>query len=155
MIAWGEASLSDDRVARRFAVLEPEDFFDGRGAYLVEDSPEAHWLVTFYVDGRTLPWGLEPSTSLDGDPTWQRRTDAAIEHAQSHPRGGEETHFAIRDGKLVVLEYVYTGDADTEVPERQRFAREGVCIRPCPALRGFATKTPSCARSGRRPTRIR
>jgi hypothetical protein len=140
VIAWGTALLADDGSPRAFAVLEPEDGGPGRGAYLIEDTEAARWLVSFAADGRTLPWALEPGTSRDSDPAWQVRSDGAVEHAQSHPHGGEELAFALRGGDLVVLEHDYTGDADTEVTERQRFATDGVCDRPCPLLREFTTE---------------
>ena len=36
----------------------------------LEDGADARWLVTFHVDGRTLPWGLPSGASLDGDAPW-------------------------------------------------------------------------------------
>lgn len=140
VIAWGTAQLADDGVARRFAVLEPEDLRHGRGAYVIEDKSDALWLVSFYADGRTVPWALETGATSDADAPWRTLDDRAIEHAQGHPGGGEQVTFALRDGELVVLEHDHIDDVEREVVERQRFAQRGVCREPCPALRGFATE---------------
>jgi len=139
ILAWGTAPIADDDEPRRFAVLDPEEPGKGRGAYLVEDHASARWIVSFSVDGQTSPWAYEPTATRGSDPAWQERGDRAITHAQSHRHGGEELTFALRAGALVVLQHDYTGDAETEVTERRRFADEGVCARPCPALRDFAT----------------
>jgi hypothetical protein len=140
VIAWGEAPLGDDRALRRFAVLEPDDQQDGRGAYLIEAAPDTLWLITFRVDGRTLPWGPMTGESTESDPVWRQRSDRWIDHEQGHHRGGETVHVALRRGRPAVLVYEYTGDADSEVTERRRFARDGVCTEPCPALAGFDTE---------------
>ncbi len=136
VIAWGDAPLAEDDLPRRFAVLEPDDLRYGRGAYLIEEAPGQHWIVSFAMDGRTDLWGLG---ATHDDDTWQHRDDRAIEHAQTHRHGGEELAFALRDDELVVLRHEYVGDADTEVVERQRFAPHDVCLEPCPPLRTFET----------------
>lgn len=139
VIAWGEAPIAEDRRPRRFAVLEPDDLLHDQGAYLVQDRTR-YWLIEFSVDGRTSVWGLEPGEPVDGDARWQRRTDRAIEHAQTHPRGGERLEIALRRGALVVLTHDFLGEEATEVVERQRFADRGVCVDPCPPLAGFSTE---------------
>jgi hypothetical protein len=135
VVGWGTAPLAEDLRPRRFAVLEPDDLTHGRGAYLIEDTRTALWLVTFAIDGRTRPWAVDLA-----DDAWQLRTDGAIAHAQAHPHGSEEMTFALRGHELVVLTHDYLGEGETEVVERQRFATDGVCTEPCPALRGFATE---------------
>jgi hypothetical protein len=140
VVAWGEAPLAADARPRRFAVLEPDEPMHGRGAYLVEDRPGRVWRISFRVDGRTLIWGLEPGAPIDADPSWRQIDDRAVEHEQGHHRGGERIELALRKGRPVVLVYEYTGDADTEVTERSRFARDGVCVEPCPPVDGFTTE---------------
>jgi hypothetical protein len=135
VIGWGTAPLADDARPRRFAVLEPDDLTHGRGAYLIEDTPHALWLVSFAVDGRTRPWAVDRA-----DDAWQLRSDGAIDHAQAHPHGSEDLTFALRGHELVVLTHDYLGEEESEVVERQRFATDGVCTEPCPPLRGFATE---------------
>jgi hypothetical protein len=152
VIAWGTARLGDDGRPRRFAVLEPDDLRRGRGAYLIEDTPRALWLVSYHADGRTVPWGLRPGDPLDGDPTWQVLDEVAIEHAQGHPQGGEEIVFALRRGQLVVLAHDHLGEVGIEVVERRRFARDGVCTEPCPPLRGHATDDLALRVAGPSPT---
>jgi hypothetical protein len=142
VVAWGTAPLGDDRISRRFAVLDPDpdELEDARGAYLIEDRPGHVWRVTFHVDGRTILWGVAPGDSRDADPAWRALGYRSIEHAQGHHHGGEVIEVALRGAELVVLRYEYTGDAETEVTERQLFAKDGVCVDPCPALRGFVTE---------------
>lgn len=120
VIAWGTAPIADDDQPRRFAVLDPDHPGLGRGAYLIEDAATSRWLVSYAVDGRTLPWALQPGASRD-DPHWQIRHDRAVEHAQASAAGGETVWFALHDGALVV-----TG-------------KDGACARPCRPLRDLVT----------------
>jgi hypothetical protein len=135
VVGWGTAPLADDTRPRRFAVLEPDDLTHGRGAYLIEDTRTALWLVTFAIDGRTRLWAVDRA-----DDSWQPRLDAAVDHGQTHPHGSEEITFALRGGDLVVLTHDYLGEGETEVIERQRFATDGVCTEPCPTLRSLSTE---------------
>ena len=124
--ARGAARLAEDERPVRYAVLEPEETVDGRGAYVIEESPGKLWLVSYYADGRTMPGLVD-----DG---------RAIEHAQGHHRGGETIRFAFRGGAPVVLYHEYVEDASEGEPRITEYAKDGVCATPCPPLRGFAAE---------------
>lgn len=121
----GGAQLVDDERSVRYAILEPDDMNDGRGAYVIEESAGKLWLVSYYYDGRTMPGLAEGGRAID--------------HAQGHHHGGETVRFAFRGGVPVVLYHEYVDDAsEEEKPEIKEYAKDGVCATPCPPLRGFA-----------------
>lgn len=123
--AAASAKLAEDDRAVRYAILEPDDINNGRGAYLLEESPGKLWLVSYYYDGRTMA-GIDEA-------------DRAVDHAQGHHHGGETVRFAFRGGAPVVLYHEYVDDAEEGEPEVKEYAKDGVCAQPCPALRGYAT----------------
>jgi hypothetical protein len=121
----GAAQLSEEERGLRYAILEPDDMNDGRGAYVVEESAGKLWLVSYYYDGRSMPGLAEGGRAID--------------HAQGHHHGGETVRFAFRAGAPVVLYHEYVDDVEEGEPEIKEYAKDGVCTSPCPPLRGYPT----------------
>ena len=109
VVGWGTPRLDGSRRPHFFATLMPRN--EGRGAYLIEQAPDAWWLVTFFnEDGRTdafVSGGVDPETSTV---PWTVSTDTAIAHEQGHRHGGETLSFGLRGTELVLLTYVWDDD---------------------------------------------
>lgn len=147
VVAWGTLPLTGTRARERFATLAALDGKeldpDGpvlcgraacRGAYVIEEAPGKIWLVS-YTDqrwGSTLAFhGSDTWPPSDARPAWERLSDLAIEHHQSHDQGVQVVRFALRDHDVVVLEMhdsIRDGDAD------EVYGADGHCLRRCPTL---------------------
>ena len=145
---WGTLRLDGSRKRYHFATLLPVEGGEQRGAYLIEQAPDALWLVTFNMDGRTDAYQHADVIPVPDVP-WTISNDTAIMHLQGHHHGGETLSFGLRGSELVLL--TYSSSDDVTDPQDHEI-RETYARRSAPSLATAFTSDSDLAVAG--PARV-
>jgi hypothetical protein len=145
LASWGTLHLDGTKKPYRYAGMvvkidnakyEPICDDPCAGGYIIEEAPGKLWYVaTWWTAGAFHePEGRD----LPDEPSWDVLDDTWIQHDQMHNHGSEKVSFAIRGGKLVVLDDDDYNSRRDDEDIHHVYARRGVCKGKCPPMAGWS-----------------
>jgi hypothetical protein len=96
--AWGTANLDNDPALERVALLCSTEG-ERKGYWVVEKDASHRFELTFDVDSRTRACQKKPTEA----PPWETRKAKTVDVYQGHVEGYEQTNYALRAGRFVIV----------------------------------------------------